>query len=160
MKAWFPLALALAVTGCFYPPRQKPAADNKYQLTLALPFDLAWDAVHTVIAVDDLHIITEDPNDGIIESQAVASFSLEDADCGDLRGIATKYHAEPDAGSSAVYNFAVTPKGNEASVVSLQAVFTAPLHVPLHPTSEVNCISRGVQEARLLKEIAQQARKE
>jgi hypothetical protein len=154
------LFLALAAAGCFYPPTAKPVAYDKYQLALALPFDLAWDAVHTVIADNGLHIIAEDPNNGIIESQAVTGFNLKDADCGDLRGIATKYHAEPDAGSSAVYNFAVKPQGNEASVVSLQAVFTSPLHVPLHTLSEENCVSRGLQEARLLKEIAQQAQKE
>jgi hypothetical protein len=159
-RLWCSLLLALAAFGCFYPPAAKPVADDKYQLTLALPFDLAWDAVHTVIANNGFHIIAEDPNNGIIESQAVTGFSLKDADCGDLRGIATKYHAEPDAGSSAVYNFAVKPHGNEASVVSLQAVFTSPLHVPLRPTGEENCVSRGVQEERLLKQIEQQARTE
>lgn len=161
MKPWRGyVLLAPVVAGCFYPPAAKPIADDKYRLTLALPFDLAWDAVHTVIADNDFQIIAENPNDGIIESQAVTGFGLEDADCGELRGIATKYHAAPDAGSSAVYNFAVKPQGNEASVVSLQAIFTSSLHVPLHPVSEENCVSRGVQEARLLKQIAEQARRE
>jgi hypothetical protein len=152
--------LALVAAGCFYPPRQKPVPDDKNQLTLALPFDLAWEAVHTVIASNGFHIIAEDPNNGIIESQAATGFSLKDADCGDLRGIATKYHAEPDPGSSAVYNFSVKPQGNEASVVSLQAVFTSPLLVPLHPMSDENCVSRGTEEARLFKEIEEQAHKE
>jgi hypothetical protein len=154
------LLLALVAAGCFYPPTQKPAADDKTQLTLALPFDLAWEAVHAVIADNGFHIIAEDPNNGIIESQAVTGFSLKDADCGDVRGIAAKYHAEPDPGSSAVYNFTVKPQGNEASVVSLQAVFTSSLRVPMHPMSEENCVSRGRAEARLLKQIEQQAQKE
>jgi len=134
--------------------------DAKNQLTLAIPFDLAWEAVHKVIANNGFHIIAEDPNDGIIESQAATGFSLKDADCGDLRGIATKYHAEPDPYSSAVYNFDVKPQGNEASVVSLQAVFTSSLDIPMRPMSEENCVSRGKQEARLLKQIEQQAQKE
>lgn len=154
------ILLVIAAAGCFYPPTQKPVADERSRITLALPFDLAWDAVHTVIADNGYHIIAEDPNNGIIESQAVGGFSLKDADCGDVRGIALKYHAEPDPGSSAVYNFAIKPQGNEASVISLQAVFTSPLRVPMHPMSAENCVSRGVQEARLLKQIEEQARKE
>jgi len=154
------LLLVMTAAGCFYPPTQKPVADDRNQITLALPFDLAWDAVHTVIADNGYHIIAEDPNNGIVESQAVGGFSLKDADCGDVRGIALKYRAEPDPGSSAVYNFAIKPQGNEASVVSLQAVFTSPLHVPMHPMSAENCVSRGVQETRLLKQIEEQAHKE
>jgi len=152
--------LVLAAAGCFYPPARKPVPDASNQITLALPFDLAWDAVHAVVAANDFHIIAEDPNNGIIESQAVGGFSLQDADCGDLRGIALKYRAEPDPGSSAVYNFAVRPDGNEASIVVLQAVFTSPLQVPLRPMSAENCVSTGAQEAHLLKQIEEQARKE
>jgi hypothetical protein len=152
--------LVLAAAGCFYPPTRKPVPDASNQITLALPFDLAWDAVHTVVAANDFHIIAEDPNNGIIESQAVGGFSLKDADCGDLRGIALKYRAEPDPGSSAVYNFVVKPNGNEASTVVLQAVFTSPLQVPLRPMSAENCVSTGAQEARVLKQIEEQARKE
>jgi hypothetical protein len=152
--------LVLAAAGCFYPPARKPVPDASNQITLALPFDLAWDAVHTVVAANDFHIIAEDPNNGIIESQAVGGFSLQDADCGDLRGIALKYRAEPDPGSSAVYNFVVKPDGNEASTVVLQAVFTSPLQVPLRPMSAENCVSTGAQEARLLKQIEEQAHKE
>jgi hypothetical protein len=154
------LLLALVAAGCFYAPTQKPVADDKHELTLALPFDLAWEDVHAVIAENGFHIIAEDPNNGIIESQAATGFSLKDADCGDVRGIAAKYHAEPDPGSSAVYNFVVRPQGNEASVVSLQAVFTSSLTIPMHPMREENCASRGRQEARLLKQIEQQAQKE
>jgi hypothetical protein len=156
----YTLLLATGVAGCFYPPTRTPVPDASNQITLALPFDLAWDSVHTVVADNGFHIIAEDPNNGIIESQAIGGFSLKDADCGDLRGIALKYRAEPDPGSSAVYNFAVKPDGNEASIVVLQAVFTSPLHVPLHPMSAENCVSTGMQEARLLKQIEEQARKE
>jgi len=152
--------MVLAAAGCFYPPKQKPLPDDRDQITLAIPFDLAWEAVHKVIAVNGFHVIAEDPNNGIIESQAVGGFSLEDADCGDLRGIAIKYRAEPDPGSSAVYNFEVKPQGNEATFVSLQAVFTSPLQVPLRPMSAENCVSTGTQEARLLKQIEEQSHKE
>jgi hypothetical protein len=154
------LILTITAAGCFYPPKQKPMPEDSGQITLALPFDLAWNAVHTVITDNGFHIIAEDPNNGIIESQAVGGFTLTDADCGDLRGIATKYRAEPDAGSSAVFNFAVKPEGNEASIVSLQAVFTSSLQVPLRPMSSENCVSTGQQEARLLKQIEEQSHKE
>jgi hypothetical protein len=152
--------LVLALAGCFYPPTQHPVPKAQNQITLKLPFDLAWDAVHTIIAKNDLHIIAEDPDNGIIECQAATGFSLKDADCGKLRGVAGKYRAVPDEGSTAVYNFAVKPQGNEASVIAVQAVFTSSVQVPMHPMSGENCVSRGVQEARLLKQIAVQARKE
>jgi hypothetical protein len=156
---WF-LLLVTAVPGCFYPPTQKPVPDAKDQLTLEVPFDLAWDAVHAVIADNGFRIIAEDPNNGIIETQAATGFSLKDADCGEVRGIANKYRAEPDPGSSAVYNFGVKPQGNEASVVSLQAVFTSSLQIPMRPIKEENCVSRGKQEARLLRQIKRQAQAE
>jgi hypothetical protein len=158
LRYWMPLLLAAA--GCFYPPTRKPVPAARNQITLTIPFDLAWDAVHAVVNDNNFHIIAEDPNNGIIESQAIGGFSLKDADCGDLRGIAQKYHAEPDPGASAVYNFAVKPDGNEATTVILQAVFTSPVQVPLHPMSAENCVSTGVQEARLLKQIKEQAGKE
>jgi hypothetical protein len=154
------MLLALMAAGCFYPPKQMPVPDDNKQITLALPFDLAWDDVHRVIANNGFHIIAEDPNNGIIESQAGGPFTLDDADCGAMRGIAIKYRAEPDSGSSAVYNFAVKPQGNEASVISLQAIFTSPVQVPLRPMSAQNCVSTGLQEARLFKQIEEQAHKE
>jgi hypothetical protein len=152
--------LASTAYGCFYPPAQMPADDARDQVTLTIPFDLAWDAVHTVIADNAYRIIAEDPNNGIIETEAKGGFSLKDADCGKLRSIANKYAAEPDPTSSAVYNFAIKPQGNEATVVSVQAIFTSPLQVPIHPMSAVQCVSRGVQESRLLKGIEKQASQE
>lgn len=161
MKPWcYPLVLALAAAGCFYPPAQKPLPDDSSQVTLAIPFDLAWEAVHKVLADDGFRVIAEDPNNGIIETQAVGGFSLNDADCGDVRGIATKYRAEPDPGSSAVYNFEVKPHGDEATSVGLQAVFTSQLQIPLRLMSSENCVSTGVREARLLKQIELQAHQE
>jgi len=154
------LGCEIAVAGCFYPPRQKPIPATSTEVTLATPYDLAWDAVHTVIKRNGYNVIADDPNNGILETQALGGFTLKDADCGKLKGIAGKYQAEPDADSSAVYNFQIKPRGNEASVVSVQAVFTAPLHIPMHPTSDVQCVSRGVEESRLLKEISEQAANE
>jgi hypothetical protein len=161
MKPWsYPLILALAAAGCFYPPRAKPPPDDSSQVTLAIPFDLAWEAVHKVLANDAFRVIAEDPNNGIIETQAVGGFSLNDADCGDVRGIALKYRAEPDPGSSAVYNFVVKPHGDEATSVAVQAVFTSQLQIPLRLMSSENCVSTGVQEARLLKQIELQSHQE
>lgn len=154
------LGCAAALAGCFYPPRQKPIPASSTSVTLATPYDLTWKAVHAVIERNGYSVIADDPNNGIIETQAVGGFSLKDADCGKLKGIAGKYQAEPDADSSAVYNFQVKPQGNEASVVSVQAVFTAPLHIPMRPMSDVQCVSRGFQESRLMKEISEQARNE
>jgi hypothetical protein len=51
----------------------------------------------------------------------------------------------------------VKPKGHEASIVSVQATFSAPLYIPLHRPRDEQCVSRGKAEARLLKQVAEQA---
>jgi hypothetical protein len=159
MKAvWFCcLAALLTCTGCFYPPLEKPPTRKKDRIMLSLPYDLAWDAVNAVVARNGYQVIARDPNHGIIETQT-NHFTLRDADCGQLKSVAGKYPAEPSQAASAVYNFSVKPNGTEASIVSVRATFSAPLHVPLHPPRDVQCVSLGTQEARLLKEIAQEAR--
>jgi hypothetical protein len=154
-NAWF--IFAASIWGCFYPPVEKPLSPKSTQVTLSVPYDLAWDAVQAVVARNEFKIIADDPNNGILETQATGGFSLAAADCGTLKGIVGKYKAEPDADASAVYNFLVKPQGGEASVVGLQATFTAPLHIPMHPMSDVQCVSRGTEESRLLQEVSEQA---
>ncbi|HVB80240.1 MAG TPA: hypothetical protein VNE82_09905 [Candidatus Binataceae bacterium] len=158
VRRWAMLALAMASlsSGCFYPPTQKPPAPSKDEITLGEPYDLVWDAVHNVIRKNKLSINADDPNEGIVETET-NRFTLADADCGRLKGIGGKYAATPDRAATAVYYFKVKPKGHEASVVSVQATFSAPLYVPLRPTRDEQCVSRGKAEARLLKQIAQEA---
>lgn len=146
--------------GCFYPPLQPPPNRDQSSITVAKPFDLVWDAVHKVIVADGYRLVAEDPNSGLIETQTSGGFTLKDADCGQLRSVANKYNAEPGIDATVVYNFTVRPSGDEASSVAVQATFTAPLQVPLRPTAGIQCVSRGVQEKRLLKQIAVQAEKE
>jgi hypothetical protein len=150
------LAMAMTAAGCFYPPTQKPPPQIRNEVVVHQPYDLAWDAVHVVIRKNSLHINAEDPNNGIIETE-VTHFTLKDADCGRLKGIIGKYAAEPDQAATAVYNFDVKPKGREASIVSIQATFSAPLYVPLHPPRDVQCVSRGKAEARLLAQVTAEA---
>jgi hypothetical protein len=123
-----------------------------------LPYYKVWDAAHEVITKNEYRIITENPDDGSIEAQATGSFTLSDADCGKLKGIGVKYNAEPEPDATALYDFQIKPRGAEMSTVDVQGTFTAPLHVPLHPVRGEQCVSRGTQEARLLREIAEQAR--
>lgn len=150
--------IAMTLAGCFYPPQQRPLPDSRTHLVLHLPYYKAWDAVREVIVKNDYRIITENPDEGTIEAQAVGSFTLADADCGKLEGIGRKFNAEPDPYATALYDFQIKPRGNEAATVDVQGTFTAPLHVPLHPVSGEQCVSRGTQEARLLRAIEQQAR--
>lgn len=152
--------LPLIAAGCFYPPLPHGASAPTRGITLPLPFDLAWDAVNTVVKRDDFDVIRQDPDEGVIETQAVGGFTLADADCGRLKGVAGEYAAQPDADSSAVFNIRVEPSGNQASTVSVQGIFTTPLHVPLHPVSDTQCASRGVRETQLLNEIAAQGKNE
>jgi hypothetical protein len=157
MKARLFMALLAILPGCFYPPQQPRIAPNRTAVTLDLPYDLAWDALHTVVVQNALHIITENPDAGALEAQAVGGFTLADADCGQLRGIAGKIAAEPDPDASIVYDFQVKAQDSRTSVVNVSATFTAPLHVPMHPPSDEQCASHGVQEARLLKQIKEQS---
>jgi uncharacterized lipoprotein len=150
------LAVASMAAGCFYPPTEQPPAPSKDEVTLDKPYDIVWDAVHNVIKEHKLRVNADDPNQGIVETET-NRFTLEDADCGKLKGVSTKYAAEPDRAATAVYYFKVKPKGHEASTVSIQATFSAPLYIPLHRPRDEQCVSRGKAEARLLSEIADQA---
>jgi hypothetical protein len=124
-----------------------------------LPYDLAWQAVQTVVAQNSFHVVTANPNSGTLEAQSVGGFTVIDADCGQLRGIAGKVDEEPDPDASAVYDFHVEARQTEVSAVSVEATFTAPLHAPLRPLSDVQCVSRGRQEARLLDQVKVEASK-
>ncbi|MBV8454926.1 MAG: hypothetical protein JOZ29_22045 [Deltaproteobacteria bacterium] len=152
--------IAVTLAGCFYPPQQRLLPDSRTHLVLHSPYYKVWDAVHEVIVKNDYRIIIENPDQGTIEAQAVGSFTLADADCGKLAAVGRKYNAEPDPDATALYDFQIKPRGNEASTVDVQGTFTAPLHVPLRPVRGEQCASWGTQEARLLTEIAQQAHDE
>jgi hypothetical protein len=147
----------LTLAGCFYPPQQKPLSISRTHRVVQAPYYRAWDALHRVVERNEYRVITEEPDKGTLEAQATGGFTLADADCGKLKGIAGKYAAQPDVDSSAIYDFEIKPRGNEASTIVVTATFTAPLHVPLRPPRGEECVSRGIEEARLLRQIAQEA---
>jgi hypothetical protein len=157
MKVWPMALLLLLLAGCFYPPRRQPLARARTTVALDLPYDLAWHAVQTIVVRNGYHVIGENPAEGSIEAQQIGGFTLADADCGKIRGIGGKIRAEPDPDSSAVYDFRIEAKEPHTSIVTVGSTFTAPLHVPLHPVTNLECASRGVQEARILNEIREQA---
>jgi hypothetical protein len=150
-------AALLALAGCFAAPTAQPPDDSKLSTVVPLPYDLAWEAVKKVIRSNGYHIQAEDPNDGILEV-AGKDFTLQDADCGRINSIAGNYAATPERDASAVYNFMVKPRGVEASKVLIDATFASPLKIPLRRTQSIECVSRGVQEERLLKQILAQAK--
>lgn len=143
---------AIGIGGCYYPAQIQPPPPAKTQTVVEIPYDLTWDAVHSVVDKNGFKILGDDPNHGIIEAEA-HSFTLGDADCGQMKSVASRYTAEPDPGGSAVYNFKVDPAGPQATNVSVNATYTTPLHVPFHPVTDFLCVSRGTQEARLLNEV-------
>jgi hypothetical protein len=150
---------AMVAVGCFNPPPPPPPAKlEKNQLELHLPYDLAWEAVNAVVIKNNFHVSARDPNNGVVEAQVEhGEFTLKDADCGQIKSIAGKFSAEPAEVASAVYNFYVKATGPRTSLVTLTATFSAPVQVPFHAMRSVQCTSRGVQEARLLKQLAAQA---
>jgi hypothetical protein len=149
----------MVAAGCFSPPPPPPPAKlEKNQLELQLPYDLAWEAVNNVVISNGYRVSAHDPNNGIIEAQVEhGEFTLKDADCGQIRSIAGGFSAKPAEVASAVYNFYVKPIGPRSSLVTVTATFSAPVQVPFRPMQSVECTSRGLQEARLLKQLAQQA---
>ncbi|HYB90765.1 MAG TPA: hypothetical protein VEC38_06955 [Candidatus Binataceae bacterium] len=149
-------AMAFVAAGCFDPPISQPPPEAKTVTVIGLPYDLAWEAVGNVISQDGLHVQVQDPVNGIIEAQG-KGFSLQDADCGRIHSVLGAFAAQPDAEASAVYNFRLKTVGNEASSVAVRATFNSPLRVPLRPVRDVECVSRGTQESRLLREVLAQA---
>jgi hypothetical protein len=142
----------IGIDGCYYPAKTQPPPPAKTQAVVKVPYDLTWDAIKNVVDKNEYKILGDDPNHGIVEVES-HSFTLSDADCGQMKSIANRYDAEPDPGGSAVYNFKVEPAGPESTSLTVNATYTTPLHVPFHPISDFQCVSRGTQEARLLKEV-------
>jgi hypothetical protein len=155
--AIFALLAAISAAGCIYPPTTQPPPDAHQQVVIPLPYDLAWDAVNHVIAQNALRIQAQDANAGIIETVG-PRFTLHDADCGRIKSVVGTYPAEPEMNASTVYTFGVHPRGREASIVQVLATFNSPVKVPLRPTTDVDCVSHGIQESNLLRQVLAQAK--
>lgn len=147
--------IALISSGCFH--AAIPKHDNAPKKnSIAAPYDLVWDATIAVIRKNELKVQAQDPVHGIIEAQG-RHFTLQDADCGEVSTPLGKMPAEPTDEATTVYNFYLKPDGPEATNVTIQATFSTPGNAPFRPTSNLECVSKGRQEARLLKQIAEQA---
>jgi len=152
------LVAALCTVGCLYPPVTQPPPDAQQEVVIPLPYDLAWDAVNAVVTENSFHVQAQDMTNGIIEAVG-PRFTLHDADCGKIKSVAGAYTAEPEQNSSSVYNFLVRPRGPEASIVEVRATFNSSVSVPLHPATDVDCVSHGIQESNLLREVLVEAKK-
>ena len=152
------LTAALCAAGCLYPPVTQPPPDAQQEVVIPLPYDLAWDAVNGVITENSFHVQAQDMTNGIIEAVG-PRFTLHDADCGKIKSVAGSYTAEPEQNSSSVYNFLVRPRGTEATLVEVRATFNSSVKVPLHPATDVDCVSHGIQESNLLREVLVEAKK-
>ncbi|HLY05196.1 MAG TPA: hypothetical protein VKR31_05560 [Rhizomicrobium sp.] len=152
------LLAALCAAGCLYPPVTQPPPDAQQEVVIPLPYDLAWDAVNGVITQNSFHVQAQDMTNGIIEAVG-PRFTLHDADCGKIKSVAGSYTAEPEQNSSSVYNFLVRPRGTEATLVEVRATFNSSVKVPLHPATDVDCVSHGIQESNLLREVLVEAKK-
>lgn len=152
------LAVALFAGGCLYPPVTQPPPDAQQEVVIPLPYDLAWDAVNAVVTENSFHVQAQDMTNGIIEAVG-PRFTLHDADCGKVKSVAGAYLAEPEANSSSVYNFLVRPRGREATLVEVRATFNSSVSVPLHPATDVDCVSHGIQESNLLRQVLVEAKK-
>jgi len=151
------LAVLLALcAGCFYPPTTVPPADEQERTLVPLPFDLTWDLVNKVARRDGLRIDVADPNHFSLEASG-PRFTLQQADCGTIKSIAGEYAALPEANSTSVYNFLIKPHGREHTMVEVAVSYNSPVKVPLRPATDVDCISRGTDESRMLKEILAEA---
>jgi hypothetical protein len=148
--------LALANVGCFYPPTTEPPADEQERTVVALPFDVTWNMVNSVAKREGLRVEVADPNNHNLEASG-PRFTLQQADCGTIKSIAGQYAAQPEAASTSVYNILIKPHGREHTLVAVAVSYNSPVRVPLHPATDVDCISRGTDESRFLKEIIAEA---
>ena len=114
--------------------------------------------MNAVIIENSFHVQAQDMTNGIIEAVG-PRFTLHDADCGKIKSVAGAYTAEPQANSSSVYNFLVRPRGGEATLVEVRATFNSSVAIPLHPATDVDCVSHGIQESNLLREVLVEAKK-
>ncbi len=153
------IAASVTVAGCFEPPAVQPPPASQSRAVIGVPYDLTWNAIHDVVRNNNFKIQADDPDHGILEAEA-ASFSLKEADCGQIQSIVGRYNQEPDPDATAVYRFTVKPSGPNASVVAVSATFSAPVHVPFHRPQDFQCVSRGKAEARLLKAVEAEAQAE
>ena len=151
------LLLSLFGVGCFSQPTAQEPPESKTSTLVPLPFDLTWTAVNNVLQQNGFRIQAQDPNHGILEVLG-NRFTLQDADCGKIKSIAGTYAAPAEADATAVYNFQVKPVSNETTEVTVRASYDSPLRVPFHPYQDVQCVSRGAEESRLLQQILAQAR--
>src|SRR5271156_6789390 len=149
---------ALSLAGCLVPPMTAPPPDEQQQVVIPLPYDLAWDAVNAVITENSFRVQAQDMTNGIIEASGPL-FTLHDADCGRIKSVAGSYAADPEPDSLALYNFLVRPRGPEATIVEVRASFNSSVKVPLHPATDVDCVSHGIQESNLLREVLVEAKK-
>jgi hypothetical protein len=142
----------LAGTGCYHPalaPHDTPPPSKD---GIPAPYDEVWDATLEVISNNELKVQAQDPVHGILEAQG-RHFTLQDADCGLVGTPLGKVPAEPTVEATTVFNFYLKPDGPEATKVSIQATFSTPGNAPFHPVTNLDCISKGRQEALLLKQI-------
>jgi hypothetical protein len=154
----FAAGISVSTAACFYPPTTVPPPDEKERTVIPLPYDLAWDVVNNVIKRNDLHIDASEPTQrGIIEASG-PRFTLQQADCGTVKSIAGAYAALPESNSTSVYNFLVKPHGRESTMVQVEVSYNSSVKVPFHPATDVDCISRGTDESRILNEIIAEAR--
>lgn len=146
---------ALTLAGCFHEAvaKREPAPDK---VSIKAPYDEAWDATLEVVKNNQLRIQAQDPVHGILEAQG-RHFTLQDADCGIVGTPLGKVPAEPTDEATTVFNFYLAPDGPEATALSIQATFSTPGNAPFHPTSNLNCVSKGRQEALLFDQIKQAA---
>jgi hypothetical protein len=144
-------AAALAFAGCFHEAIAKHQAAPEKN-SVPAPYDQVWDATMEVVKNNQLKVQAQDPVHGIVEAQG-RHFTLDDADCGVTGTPLGKVPAEPTDEATTVFNFYLAPDGPEATKLSIQATFSTPGNAPFHPTTNFNCVSKGRQEAKLLKEI-------
>jgi len=135
----------------------EPPTDEQQQAIIPLPYDLAWDAVNQVVKANGFRTEVDDPNYGVIQASG-SRFTLHDADCGKVTGVGGSYSAEPEPGASSVYNFLVRPRGPEKTLVEVRATFNSAVKVPLSPAQDVDCVSHGIQELNLLRQVLAQAK--
>lgn len=152
-------AAIIACTGCFHEAIAPHETAPRKPGSIPSPYDEVWDATLQVIGSNQLRLQAQDPVHGIVEAQG-RHFTLQDADCGVVGTPLGKTVAEPTDEATTVFNFYLKPDGPEATNLSIQATFSTPGNAPFHPTTNLDCVSKGRQERMLFKQIKEAAAQE
>ena len=141
-------AVCLCMTcGCATAPVARTCAPERQ--TIAVPYDIVWDAANQVLREPVFVVWTADPNEGTIVGE-IPHASIEQFDCGSVGG------AQP-LDAKTTFRVLIQPDGYHASSVELKQETEAMINVPLQGITKTACPARAEAQQKIVDQIKQAA---